>query len=224
MKHMRIHHAAAASSVAVLFALAGCGDRGADTADQAIVPAPQQQSQREPMAPPASETGTAPQQSAPRALDQHTAAAPAGQPDAYHGNMAANNVVPERRPDTSMAGAGAAGSPDANRADERSDMQLTARVNAQLAQDEELSAMRIDVDTNDGRVTLKGPVRSDEAKQRAERLAREVEGVAQVDNELEVKEASATPGDAEDRGQQQASAMGAGSDAVGSRARGDAQR
>ncbi|HLL18385.1 MAG TPA: BON domain-containing protein [Rubrivivax sp.] len=68
-----------------------------------------------------------------------------------------------------------------------SDASITASVNAQLAGDSELSALRIDVDTNAGKVALKGTAPSAEARERAAKLAREVTGVTDVDNQLAIK-------------------------------------
>ena len=64
------------------------------------------------------------------------------------------------------------------------DAAITAEVNAQLAKDPSLSALRIDVDTDAGRVALKGSAPSAEAKDRASQLARNVDGVKDVDNQL----------------------------------------
>jgi len=68
-----------------------------------------------------------------------------------------------------------------------SDATITAAVNADLAKDSELSALRINVDTRDGRVSLYGSAPSEEAKQRAERLAMAEKGVVSVDNKLAVE-------------------------------------
>jgi osmotically-inducible protein OsmY len=68
-----------------------------------------------------------------------------------------------------------------------SDASITASVNAQLAADNELSALRIDVDTKAGKVALKGTAPSADARERAAKLAREVTGVTDVDNQLAVK-------------------------------------
>lgn len=67
------------------------------------------------------------------------------------------------------------------------DATITATVSAGLAKDSELSALRIDVDTRAGVVTLKGPAPSAAAKARAEEIARNVKGVSRVDNALEVR-------------------------------------
>lgn len=184
-KHTRIPGLAAASSVALVLALAGCGDRGQDTASQPIVPAPQAESGSGTGTAPASSYGTAGQQPATSDQQQPIAGA-SGEPDAYHRNTTANNMVPERSPQTDTAGAGAGAAAATGEGSDRSDPQLTARVNAQLAQDEDLSALRIDVDTSEGQVTLEGQVPDAEAKQRAERLARGVDGVTNVNNQLEV--------------------------------------
>ena len=66
------------------------------------------------------------------------------------------------------------------------DATITAAVNADLAKDPDLSALRINVDTHDGRVTLNGTAPSEEAKQRAEKLALGEKGVVGVDNKLTI--------------------------------------
>ena len=67
------------------------------------------------------------------------------------------------------------------------DASITAAVNAGLAKDPDLSAVKIDVDTQGGKVTLSGPAPSPTAKSRAEQIAKDVKGVSSVDNKLEVK-------------------------------------
>lgn len=67
------------------------------------------------------------------------------------------------------------------------DARITAAVNAKLASDDELSALRIDVDTDAGHVVLDGEAPTGTAKVRAEQLARAVDGVVSVDNRLTVK-------------------------------------
>ncbi len=67
------------------------------------------------------------------------------------------------------------------------DMQITARVNAGLAADKDLSALRIDVDTRDGVVTLTGTAPTASAKSRAEEIARNAKEVKSVNNKLAVK-------------------------------------
>ncbi|KQP37431.1 BON domain-containing protein [Pseudorhodoferax sp. Leaf274] len=67
------------------------------------------------------------------------------------------------------------------------DATITASVNASLAKDPDLSAMKINVDTKSGVVTLNGPAPTPAAKDRATSLAQAVQGVAGVNNNLEVR-------------------------------------
>lgn len=72
-------------------------------------------------------------------------------------------------------------------ADTIDDATITAHVSARLAGDPELSALKIDVSTHDGRVTLSGPAPSEAARARAAELAVSVKGVTGIDNRLQVK-------------------------------------
>lgn len=67
------------------------------------------------------------------------------------------------------------------------DAAITASVSAGLAKDPDLSALKINVDTKAGAVSLKGPAPTAAAKARAEEIAKGVQGVTSVDNQLEVK-------------------------------------
>lgn len=67
------------------------------------------------------------------------------------------------------------------------DMTITASVSASLAKDPDLSAIKIDVDTKGGVVTLTGPAPTAMAKDRATTIAQNVKGVSSVNNQLEVK-------------------------------------
>lgn len=71
-------------------------------------------------------------------------------------------------------------------AEKLDDATITAEVNAGLAKDATLSALKINVDTRDGRVTLKGPAPSADARARATEIAKGVKGVSAVDNQLTV--------------------------------------
>lgn len=66
------------------------------------------------------------------------------------------------------------------------DAAITAAVNAELAKDVSLSALRINVDTVDGRVALRGTAPDAAARDRATMLAKAVSGVKSVDNLLEI--------------------------------------
>lgn len=78
------------------------------------------------------------------------------------------------------------------------DAAITAKVKTALAADPTAKAYQINVDTNDGMVQLNGFVDSDEGRQAAARVARSVEGVSRVDNNLEVREGHRTLGAAVD--------------------------
>ena len=67
------------------------------------------------------------------------------------------------------------------------DAAITSSVSAGLARDPDLSAAKIDVDTKGGVVSLKGPAPSAAAKARAEEIAKGVQGVTSVNNQLDVK-------------------------------------
>lgn len=69
------------------------------------------------------------------------------------------------------------------------DAMITASVKTELAKDSNLSALKINVDTSNGRVALKGSAPSAEAKAQATVLAKNVKGVSDVDNQLTVEAA-----------------------------------
>lgn len=70
------------------------------------------------------------------------------------------------------------------------DMAITAKVNAALAADDKLSALKINVDTEGGRVALKGTAPDADSRDRATTLAAAVDGVIAVDNRLVVEKSS----------------------------------
>ncbi|RYG31775.1 MAG: BON domain-containing protein [Burkholderiales bacterium] len=67
------------------------------------------------------------------------------------------------------------------------DTAITAAVSAGLAKDPDLSAIRVDVETKNGVVTLQGPAPSENARARAAQIAQGVKGVSSVNNQLMVK-------------------------------------
>lgn len=67
------------------------------------------------------------------------------------------------------------------------DATITTKVKSKLAADPEVNPFNIDVDSNDGVVTLQGTVRDSEARTIAERLARETQGVKRVVNLIKVE-------------------------------------
>ena len=66
------------------------------------------------------------------------------------------------------------------------DLAITAKVNAALAADSSLKATSIDVDTKDGRVSMRGTAPDAAARDRAKALANAIDGVVTVDNQLVV--------------------------------------
>ena len=80
-----------------------------------------------------------------------------------------------------------AGNASETMVDKTRDAAITAQVNARLAGDRDLSALGINVDTAAGRVVLHGSAPDTAARERATTLARSVDGVVSVDNELRVE-------------------------------------
>lgn len=72
-------------------------------------------------------------------------------------------------------------------ADGTADTTITAKVKTALAGDDQLSALDINVDTRDKVVTLTGPAPSQVAVERATSLAKAVDGVTEVRNQLIVE-------------------------------------
>ena len=67
------------------------------------------------------------------------------------------------------------------------DMAITAEVKSRLARDTQLSALAINVDTSSGKVVLRGNAPDTGSRGRATELARAVDGVVDVNNELTVQ-------------------------------------
>jgi osmotically-inducible protein OsmY len=67
------------------------------------------------------------------------------------------------------------------------DAGITSEVKLKLAGDDLLSALKIDVDTNNGIVSLTGDVKSKEQADRAVEIAKKVDGVTKVRSKLVVK-------------------------------------
>lgn len=69
-----------------------------------------------------------------------------------------------------------------------SDRELTARIRKSVVSDDQLSfrAKNVKIITRDGRVTLRGPVKSEQERASIERIAREIAGSTRVTNELEI--------------------------------------
>ncbi len=73
--------------------------------------------------------------------------------------------------------------------DTRSDRDITQQIRKAIVNDKSLStyAHNVKIITQNGQVTLKGPVRSDDEKQAVEAKATEIAGAGKVTSELDVK-------------------------------------
>jgi hyperosmotically inducible protein len=67
------------------------------------------------------------------------------------------------------------------------DASITATIKGKYLVDDTLKGLDISVDTEQGVVTLTGPVQSDTAKELATQIAQGVEGVVRVDNQLTIQ-------------------------------------
>ena len=108
------------------------------------------------------------------------------------------------------AAAGAAGAAATGAAADRDtggapDPWITAKIQAKYFVDDEVKARNIDVDTNDGAVTLSGSVGSDAERRQALALARNTDGVRSVNDKLKVD-----PAMNRDRDVSEAAGAGAG--------------
>jgi hyperosmotically inducible protein len=73
-----------------------------------------------------------------------------------------------------------------------SDAEITTAVKTKLLADKTVSGLKIDVDTNDGVVTLTGPVKTAVERSTAVRIARNTKGVKRVTNKLALETAATT--------------------------------
>jgi hyperosmotically inducible protein len=74
------------------------------------------------------------------------------------------------------------------------DAMLTARIKARMTADGRISPSRVDVDTLNGDVTLRGETPTQEEKDAADEVARKVEGVRSVSNQIIINPAIAGTG------------------------------
>ena len=147
---MKYRPFAIAASAALLFALAGCGDRVEDTAE-----APPEELQA---------SVEINRQGMEGAKDEETA-------------QGVEN-------DTATMGAGPAPAPAVAAVAEDPDVRIAAGVKAALAANPDFGALKVDVHSDDGAVTLIGRAPDPVAKERATEIARSVPAVKKVDNLL----------------------------------------
>jgi hyperosmotically inducible protein len=98
-------------------------------------------------------------------------------------SMAADNTKMNRRDQNT-------GAPTADQQqNNRSDRDITQQIRKSIMDDKSLStyAHNVKIITQNGQVTLKGPVRSEEEKQAVEAKATEIAGESKVTNRLAVK-------------------------------------
>jgi osmotically-inducible protein OsmY len=68
------------------------------------------------------------------------------------------------------------------------DIDITANIRKRVVDTKmSVNAQNVKIITQDGKVTLRGPVKSEEEKAQIEKMAHEVAGPADVDNQLEVQ-------------------------------------
>jgi len=67
------------------------------------------------------------------------------------------------------------------------DVAITSKVKAKLLDNDRVDGLDVNVDSTNGKVTLTGWASSDSEVRAATQLAREVDGVKSVDNQLQVK-------------------------------------
>src|SRR3954466_14603241 len=67
------------------------------------------------------------------------------------------------------------------------DAAITGKVKAKLAADGDINPFNIDVDTNEGVVTLQGTVKKEDTRRKAEQYARDTDGVKRVINLIKVE-------------------------------------
>jgi hyperosmotically inducible periplasmic protein len=91
------------------------------------------------------------------------------------------------RPRSQTSGASTGGGASSEIKQDTKNAALTAKVKTALAADVGLRTLKIDVDSEGNTVTLKGAVDSAETRRKAEEVARGVDGVATVRNQLTVR-------------------------------------
>ena len=70
----------------------------------------------------------------------------------------------------------------------RNDIDITTNIRKRVVDTKmSVNAQNVKIITQDGKVTLRGPVKSEEEKTQIDKMAHEVAGAANVDNQLEVQ-------------------------------------
>ena len=75
-----------------------------------------------------------------------------------------------------------------DQSENQKDIDITANIRKRVVDTKmSVNAQNVKIIAQDGRVTLRGPVKSEEEKAQIEKMAHEVAGAANVDNQLEVQ-------------------------------------
>jgi osmotically-inducible protein OsmY len=70
----------------------------------------------------------------------------------------------------------------------KTDVNITAEIRKRVtATEASINAQNVKIITQDGKVTLRGPVKNEDEKKMIERMALDVAGAGNVDNQLEVE-------------------------------------
>ena len=70
----------------------------------------------------------------------------------------------------------------------QADIDITAKIRSRVFETEmSVNAQNVKIITQDGKVTLRGPVKTDAEKQQIEAIANDVAGAGKVDSQLEVE-------------------------------------
>ena len=76
-----------------------------------------------------------------------------------------------------------------DQSEKQSDINITAHIRKQVVDTKmSVNAQNVKIISQDGRVTLRGPVKSEEEKKRIEEIAHSVTGADKVDSQLEVEQ------------------------------------
>ena len=106
--------------------------------------------------------------------------------------IAAQNTSTHTVPDNTRANKNTAAPTADNAKNSMSDREMMAKIRREVVKDKSLSTYghNVKIISEHGKVTLRGPVKSDEEKKTIEALATKVAGDGNVSNEISVKGAS----------------------------------
>lgn len=114
---------------------------------------------------------------------------------ALTGGLAVAAEKPENRPaapdnsEINQRDRGASAITPGMQGDDPADVETTRKIRKEITEDDSLSttAKNVKIITQEGKVTLRGPVNSPDEKEKIARKAEQIAGAGKVENELEVK-------------------------------------